>query len=81
MGTHGRNHGNGEEWAGIDNQYIKKHKLNTKILTEVELIGAYDMMPQMLWARYLLESHGYGINKNILYQDNMSAIMLENNSK
>ena len=35
----------------------------------------------MLWTSYFLEAEGYGINENILYQDNMSAILLEKNGK
>ena len=35
----------------------------------------------MLWTRYFLEAQGYVINDNILYQDNMSAVLLENNGK
>ena len=65
----------------IDNQHIKEKKLNKKISTEAELIGADDAMPQMLWTRYFLEAQGYGIDKNILYQDNMSEILLEKNGK
>ena len=38
-------------------------------------------MPQMLWTRYFLEAQGYGIDENILYQDNMIAVLLENNGK
>ena len=57
----------------------KKHKLNTKILTKDELIEVDNAMPLMLWIRYLLEAQGHGINNNILYQDNMSAMLLENN--
>ena len=59
----------------------KKQQLNTKTSVEAELIGADDAMPQMLWTRYLLEAQGYGIEENILYQDNMSAMLLENNGK
>ena len=59
----------------------KKKKINTKSLTEAELIGADNAMPQMLWTRYLLEAKGYGIDKDILYQDNMSAMLLEKNGK
>ena len=40
----------------------KKQKLNTKSLTEAELVGADDAMPQMLWTRYFLEAQGYGID-------------------
>ena len=59
----------------------KKQKLNTKSSTEAELIGEDDVMQQMLWTRYFLEAQGYGINKNILYQDNMSAMLLEKNGE
>ena len=52
-----------------------------KILTESELIGADDSMPQMLWKRHFKEAQGYGIDDNILYQDNTSAMLLENNRK
>ena len=60
---------------------MKKKKLNTKSSTEVELIGEDGAMPQMLWTRYFMEAQGYGIEENILYQDNMSAMLLENNRK
>ena len=33
----------------------KNKKLNTKKLTEAELIGADDVMPQILWTRYFWE--------------------------
>ena len=48
---------------------------------QAELIEAYDAMPQMLWTRYFLEVQGYGIDENILYQDNISAMSLEKNGK
>ena len=59
----------------------KKQNLNTKSSTEEELIEADDAMPQMLWTRYFLEAQGYGIDENILYQDHMSAMLLEKNGK
>ena len=46
-----------------------------------ELIGADDAMSQMLWTRYFLEAQGYGIDKNIFYQDNMITMLLENKRK
>lgn len=33
------------------------------------------------WMRYFLESLGYTIDKNILYQDNMSTLSLEKNGR
>ena len=59
----------------------KKQNINTKSSTEAELIGADDAMPQMLWTRYFLEEQGYGIDENILYQENMSTMLLEKNGK
>ena len=48
-------------------------------MAEAELIGSDDTMPQMLWTRYYLEAQGYGIGKNILYQENMNTTFLEKN--
>ena len=39
------------------------------------------MMPQMLWTLYFLETQGYKIDDNILYQDNKSSILLETNGR
>ena len=69
----------GKDGRGSIISISKKQKLNTKSSTEAELIGADDAMPQMLWTRYFLEAQGYGIDENILYQDNMSAVLLGNN--
>ena len=68
-------------WCGWIISISKKQKLNTESLTEAELIGADNVMPQMLWTRYFLEAQGYGIDETVLYQDNMSAVLLEKNSK
>ena len=38
-------------------------------------------MPAICWTCYFLESQGYGVFENILYQDNQSAILLEKNGK
>jgi hypothetical protein len=57
----------------------KKQNINTKSSTEAELVGASDMASQMLWTRYFLTAQGFKINQNILYQDNQSAMLLENN--
>ena len=59
----------------------KKQELNEDISTDAELIGVDGVMPHMIWTRYFLEAQGYGINENILYQDNMSAMLLEKNRK
>ena len=58
-----------------------KQKLTTKSSTEAELVAASDVMPQILWTRYFLEAQGYGVNDNIVYQDNKSAILLEKHGR
>ena len=56
-----------------------KQKINTKSSTESELIAASDMSGQVMWTVYFLKSQGYDIQRNIVYQDNQSAILLEKN--
>ena len=58
-----------------------KQKLNTRSSTESEIVGVDDCMPAICWSRYFLDAQGYGVNENILYQDNKSAILLEKNGK
>ena len=71
----------GKDGRGLIISISKKQKLNTKSSTEAELIGADGAMPQMLWTRYFMEAQEYGIDRNILYQDNTSAMLLEKNGK
>jgi hypothetical protein len=59
----------------------KKQKLNTKSSTESELVGVDDAATMILWTKLFLEAQGYKINKNVVYQDNKSAILLEKNGK
>jgi hypothetical protein len=58
-----------------------RQKLNTKSSTEAELVGVNDVMPQVLWTRYFLEAHGYGVHDSIIYQDNQSSILLEKHGR
>jgi hypothetical protein len=62
--------------AGAVYSSAQKQKMNTKSLTEAELVGANDILPQVLWTRYFLKAQGYGTNK-ILYQDNQSTMKME----
>jgi hypothetical protein len=57
----------------------RKQKLNTRSSTEAELVGADDAVTMILWTRLFLEEQGYNVGKNILFQDNKSAILLETN--
>ena len=59
----------------------KKQKLNSRSSTEAEIIGVDDAATLILWTRLFLEAQGYSIEKNILYQDNKSSILLETNGR
>jgi hypothetical protein len=59
----------------------RKQRLNTRSSTEAELVGADDAATMILWTKLFMEAQGYEISRNILYQDNQSAILLETNGK
>ena len=58
-----------------------KQKLVTKSSTEAELVGASDVLTQVLWTRNFMESQGYKQGATTVYQDNMSTIFLEEKGK
>ncbi len=59
----------------------RKQKINTRSSTEAEVVGVDDMLILMIWTKLFMEAQGYNIERNILYQDNKSAILLEENGK
>jgi hypothetical protein len=59
----------------------RKQKLNTRSSTEAELVGPDDLSVLILWTRLFMQCQGYDIDKNILFQDNKSTILLERNGK
>jgi hypothetical protein len=72
--------GGGISWGlGILLSMCQKQRLNAKSSTEAEVIGVSDFLSGMIWARMFLEKQGYVINESILYQDNQSAIKIEEN--
>jgi hypothetical protein len=56
-----------------------KQKLPSKSSTESELVGLYDKLGDILWTHQFLEAQGYKITDNIIYQDNMSTLLLAKN--
>ena len=54
----------------------RKQKLNTESSCISELVSCHDVSGPMLWTKQFMESQGYEIEKNILYQDNKSTILL-----
>ena len=59
----------------------RKQKLNTRSSTESELVGIYDMLPDVLWTRLFLSAQGYDSTETIIDQDNKSTILLANHGK
>ena len=58
-----------------------KQTINTRISTEAEIVGVNDALYLVLWVRHFLESQGYNIKDNIVYQVNQSSMKLEQNGK
>ena len=44
-------------------------------------MGVDGCMPGVLWTRLFLEAQDYGVIENIVFQDNVTAMLLENNGK
>jgi hypothetical protein len=59
----------------------RKQKINTRSSTESELVAVDDAMTMILWTKLFMEAQGYNIDRNILYQDNKSSILLETNGR
>jgi hypothetical protein len=47
--------------------------------TEADIVAVHDVMPQLIWTANFLEGQGIHIDESILYQDNMSSILIEKN--
>ena len=58
-----------------------KQKLNTSSSTTSELVAVDQILPMAMWVPLFLEEQGQIVEQNIVYQDNKSAILLENNGK
>jgi hypothetical protein len=63
--------------AGAITSSSSKQKLNTKSSTESKLVTMNDKLCDILWTRCFLETQGYTISANIVFQDNMSTLSLE----
>jgi hypothetical protein len=58
-----------------------KQKMNMQSSTEGKLVAVDDAGTMILWTKLFLEAQGYYVDKNIVYQDTKSAILLETNGK
>ena len=66
---------------GVITGVSTQQKLTTRSSTEAEPVAVDDCMSLILWTRYFLEAQGYGVDDAIIYQDNKSAILLEQNGR
>ena len=53
-----------------------KQKVNTRSLTEAELVGVDDIVSKVLWRKLLIEAQGHKVTTNVIYRDNTSAMKL-----
>jgi hypothetical protein len=58
-----------------------KQKLVTRSSTESEVVGLHDVLPQVLWTAHFLREQGMDVKDSVLYQDNLSAMLLEKNGR
>ena len=58
-----------------------KQRITVKSSTKAELVGMSDYVPYTLWLRHFLEAQGYSLQHNVVFQDNKSAILMENNGR
>ena len=66
---------------GMINCKSSKQKLNTKSSTESEIVALSDYVPYNLWFRNFMMEQGYEIQKNVIFQDNQSAMKMEINGR
>ena len=58
-----------------------KQKLVSRSSTESEVVGVYDLLPQIIWTSNFLKDQRFQFQNSVLYQDNKSAILLEVNGR
>jgi hypothetical protein len=66
---------------GAMQSIARKQKMNVRSSTEGELVAVDNAATMILWTKLFLEAQGYEVEKNIVYQDNKSVILLETNGK
>ena len=67
--------------VGVLHSKSTKQKLNTHSSTEAELVAVSDYLPYHIWMENFLKAQGYPLKKKVLYQDNQSAIKMEQNGR
>jgi hypothetical protein len=66
---------------GMALRYSWKQKVNTESSTEAELVGVDDSLGYIIWVHLFMQEHGFNIEGLLLYQDNMSTLLLKTNGR
>ena len=57
----------------------KRQTVNSICSKEAELIGADNVLPAFLWLRYFIDAQKLNVKEAVIYQDNHSDVLLDNN--
>jgi hypothetical protein len=63
--------------AGAVLSISRKQGMNTRSLTEAEVVAADEVAGLMIWTKLFLEAQGNPVKGNALYQGNRSGMLLE----
>ena len=67
---------------GIICSVSTKQKVNTRSLTEAELVGVNDFISKVLWTKLFIEAQGHKVTTNVIDHDSTtSAMKLAENGK
>jgi hypothetical protein len=61
--------------------YSWKQKIYTKSSTKAELVRVDDLLGYTLWVCYFMQEQGFDMKALLLYQDNMSTMLLKTNGR
>ena len=65
--------------SGAFQSFSRKQKLDTRGSNESELVGVDDVSVHVMWTKLFLEHQGYDVERNVVYQDNNTSMLLEMN--
>ena len=61
--------------------FSRLKKIQGKSSIKADLIGANNTLPQELWNKYFIKAQVFGVERNLINQDNNSAILMETNDR
>jgi hypothetical protein len=63
--------------TGAVTSISRKQGMNTCSSTEAKVVAADEVVGAMIWTKLFLKAQGDPVKENILFQDNQSALLLE----